>query len=221
MAKVVLFGNGQVASVIHTYLTYDSPHEVVAFTVDREHIGDTTELLGLPVVPFEDVERLYPPADHEMFVSISYREINKLRERKYHEARAKGYTLLTYVSPKAVTWPNVTLGDNVFIMENNVIQPFVEIGNDVIVWSGNHIGHHTTIGDHCFFASHVVIAGFVKIEPNCFFGINATVRDGITIARECVIGAGALILKNTKERGVYVGQTGTLLPRTSDQLRGI
>lgn len=221
MAKVVLFGNGQIAGVVHTYLTHDSPHEVVAFTVDREHIGAETEYLGLPVVPFEDVERLYPPDEHEMYVSISYREVNRLRERKYHEAKAKGYTLLTYVSPKAVTWPNVTLGDNVFIMENNVIQPFVEIGNNCLIWSGNHIGHHTTIADHCFFASHVVIAGFVKIRPNCFFGINATVRDGITIERECVVGAGALILKSTRERGVYIGQPATMLPRTSDQLRAI
>jgi sugar O-acyltransferase (sialic acid O-acetyltransferase NeuD family) len=221
MAKVVLFGNGQVASVIHQYLTHDSPHEVVAFTVDGDHIGEEREVLGLPVVPFEEVERLYPPADHQMFVSVSYREVNRLRERKYHEAKAKGYTLLTYVSSNASVWPGVPLGDNVFIMEQNVIQPFVSIGSDCIIWSGNHIGHHTTVGDHCFIASHAVIAGFVKVGDRCFFGVNATVRDGITVAPGCVVGAGALLLRDTVENGVYVGAASPLFPRRSDQLRSI
>ena len=221
MAKVVLFGNGQVASVIHQYLTYDSPHEVVAFTVDRDQIGDSTDVLGLPLVAFEDIEQRYPPDDYQMFISISYRDVNRLRERKYHEARARGYTLLTYVSSGASVWPNVVLGDNVFIMEQNVIQPFVEIGSNCIIWSGNHVGHHTTIDDHCFIASHAVIAGFVRIGPRCFVGVNATIRDGITIAPDCVVGAGALLLRDTVPQGVYVGAASPLFPRRSDQLRGI
>ena len=36
--KVVLFGNGQMACFAHTVLTNDSPHEVVAFTVDEAYI---------------------------------------------------------------------------------------------------------------------------------------------------------------------------------------
>ena len=38
MGKVILFGIGQVASRAYWYLTHDSQHEVVAFTVDREYI---------------------------------------------------------------------------------------------------------------------------------------------------------------------------------------
>jgi sugar O-acyltransferase (sialic acid O-acetyltransferase NeuD family) len=222
MAKVVLFGNGEIASVAYAYLTHDSPHEVVAFTVDRAYLETGPErLFDLPVVAFEEIQDRFPPGEHAMFVSISYRKVNKLRAEKYAEAKAKGYELISYVSSKAITWPDLKIGDNCFIFEENVIQPFVEIGNDVILWSGNHIGHHTVIKDHCFLASHVVISGHVTVEPNCFFGVNATVRDGITIARECVIGAGALILKPTQEREVYVGTAATLLPRTSDQLRNI
>lgn len=221
MAKVVLFGNGQIADVVHDYLTRDSPHEVVAFTVDRDYLDGQTEYLGLPLVPFEEVQDRYPPSEHEMFVSISYQQVNGLRQRKYAEAKAKGYTLLTYVSSGASVSPTATLGDNVFVMEQNVIQTRVSIGSDCIIWSGNHIGHHTTLGDHCFIASHAVIAGFVKIGERCFFGINCSVRDGITIAPECVIGAGAIILKDTVEKGVYVGAASPLFPRRSDQLRGI
>ena len=59
MQKVVLFGSGQMASMICFYLTHDSPFEVAAFTVDGEYIRDET-LLGLPVVPFEDIKRAVP-----------------------------------------------------------------------------------------------------------------------------------------------------------------
>jgi sugar O-acyltransferase (sialic acid O-acetyltransferase NeuD family) len=220
MEKVVLFGNGQIASVAYFYLTHDSPYEVVAFTVDRDYLTEK-EMFGLPVVPFEDVQSIYPPDRFKMYVSVSFRKVNKLRAEKYAQAKEKGYTLISYVSSKATTWPGLSIGDNCFIMENNVIQPFVKIGNNVIMWSGNHIGHHTTIQDHCFLASHVVVSGSVTVGPYCFFGVNATTRDGITIAPECVIGAGTLILKDTVEKGVYIGKPAELLSKRSDELKHI
>ena len=38
MAKVVIFGQSQWAELAHFYVTHDSPHEVVAFTVDRDYL---------------------------------------------------------------------------------------------------------------------------------------------------------------------------------------
>ena len=38
MSKVVVFGVGQWAELAHFYLTHDSPHEVVAFALDRDYI---------------------------------------------------------------------------------------------------------------------------------------------------------------------------------------
>lgn len=220
MNKVVLFGNGQIASLFYAYLTHDSPYDVVGFTVDRDYMQEES-LFGLPIVPFEDVQSFFPPNEHKMLVSISYQHVNKLRAAKYHEAKEKGYELISYISSKTVTWPGLVIGDNCFIMENNVLHPFVEIGSNIIMATGNVISHHTVVKDHCFFTSHVVVSGSVTIEPYCFFGANATIRDGIVIARECVIGAGALILKNTQERGVYLGSPAQLFPDSSDQLRRI
>lgn len=220
MAKVVVFGVGQMAEVAHFYLTHDSEHEVVAFTLDREYIEDECHF-GLPVIPFDEIESSFAPSSFAMFVPISYRKVNKARAEKYAEAKQKGYELVSYVSSKATTWPGLSIGDNCFIFENNVIQPFVKIGSNVIMWSGNHVGHHTKIGDHCFIASHAVISGSVVVEPYCFIGVNATIRDNITLAAEGVIGAGALITKPTEPKGVYLGATATMIPKKSDELRGI
>ena len=91
----------------------------------------------------------------------------------------------------------------------------------MIIWSGNHIGHHSTISDHCFISSHVVISGFTKINSYSFLGVNSTIRDGVTIASECLIGAGTLILKNTKQGGVYTSKDANLLSVSSDKLTQI
>jgi len=220
MKKVIIFGTGDFAQVAHFYLTKDSPYEVAAFTADRSYIKEK-ELFGLPLVPFDDIEKNYPPGKFGMFIAIAYSGVNRVRAEKYYQAKGKKYELISYVSSKTVCWGDTEIGDNCFIFENQTIQPFVKIGNNVIIWSGNHIGHHVAIGDHCFIASHVVIAGRAKIEPYCFIGVNATIRDGITIAEECVIGAGAIIMKDTVAKGVYAGNYAEMVLDDSSKLKKI
>ena len=220
MAKVIVFGNSHWASLAHFYLKHDSPHEVVAFTVDGDHLREK-ELYGLPVVPFEQVENLYGPDTFSMFLPISFKKMGHLRAEKYGQARAKGFPLISYVSSKATVWPGFSCGDNCFILEDNTIQPFVQIGNDVVLWSGNHIGHHSVIKDHVTITSHVVISGGCTVEPFCFLGVNATVRDETVIARETLVGAGVVLLKDTNEFEVYKATTPPPAPFRSDQLKSI
>ena len=201
MAKVVIFGATYAALLNHFYLTYDSPHEVVAFTVDRDFIREET-LCGFPVVPFDDIESTYPPDDYKMRVAIQFNRVNRTRAEKYSQAKEKGYELISYVSSKAITWPGLVIGDNSFISEGTIVGPFVEIGSDVIL-AGSLIGHHSIIKDHCFIAAHAVILGGATVEPYCFVGANSTIQQGVTIARECIIGAGALINTDTdRERRI-------------------
>ena len=204
MAKVVIFGVSQWADLARFYLTHDSPHEVVAFTVDREYL-DSTEHDGLPVVAFEDVESKYPPGQFSMFIPISFKRMNHLRAEKYQSAKDRGYDLISYVSSRATTFPDFQCGDNCLIFEDNTIQPFTSIGNNVVLWSGNHIGHHSVIKDHVSFTSHVVLSGHCLVESFAFFGVNATIRDGIHIAEGSFIAMAAAVTKHTDPWGVYKG----------------
>ena len=203
--KVVIIGDRAIAEVAYEYFTHDSYYEVSAFTVEREYLKRDT-LLGLPMVPFEDVESVYPPTGHDLFVALGYGQMNRLRSRLFQAAKAKGFALASYVSSSARVWPNTRIGENVFIFESNVIQPFVSIGDNVVLWSGNHVGHHAAIGDHVFVSSHVVIAGYVQVGNHSFLGVNATIADNVTIGRDCLIGAGALVLHDLPP--------GSLLPAT-------
>ena len=69
MAKGSSLRGGTMGGFGPLLLTHDSPHEVAAFTVDRDYLQGT-EHRGLPVVAFEDVEERYPPGEFEMFVPI-------------------------------------------------------------------------------------------------------------------------------------------------------
>lgn len=217
MARLVLFGVGDIARLAHHYFSRDSDHEVVAFSVDREYLAKP-ELMGLPVVPFQEVARHYPPAEHKMFVALSYSRMNRLRAQKYTEARDLGYQLVSYVSSRSSFLSDEPPGDNCFILEDNTVQPFVRIGCNVTLWSGNHIGHDSTIEDHCFITSHVVVSGNCRVGEYSFLGVNATLRNSITIAPHTLVGAGAAIMSDTVEKGVYLAPRATLASRTSDEI---
>ena len=203
MSRIVIFGAGKIADEAYFYLTNDSPHQVIAFTVDGEHLS-VSEKLGLPVVAFEQVEREYPPGDFKMFVAVGYQDLNKFRAGKYQEAKAKGYELISYISSRASNVAGIEVGDNCFVLEFAVLQPCARIGNDVFIWSGNHIGHHASVGDHCYIAGNVVISGSTNIEPHCFIGVSATIGHEVTIGSESFIGAGSLITKNVEPKSVYI-----------------
>jgi sugar O-acyltransferase (sialic acid O-acetyltransferase NeuD family) len=214
---LVVFGTGPVARIAHFLFTHDSRRQVAAFAADASHITED-RLLDIPVVAFEEVTRLYPPAEFDMFVAVGYRRMNAFRAERYQLAKDMGYALPTYVSTRASVWPDLDIGDNCLVMDQVVIHPYARIGADTILWSGSHVGHDAVVGDHCFIASHAVVSGYVTIEPRCFLGSNATIRDGVTVARECVVGAGAVIVRDTKPGEVHAPSQSRLLPISSDRL---
>jgi len=218
MAKVVIFGAGDIARLAHYYFMRDSEHDVVAFTVDEQYRqGDS--FLDLPLVGFEQAIQTYPPDEYSMFVALSYARMNQLRAEKYEQAKARGYQLVSYVSSRCSFLTDYAVGDNCFILEDNTIQPFVRIGNNVTLWSGNHIGHDSTIRDHVFIASHIVVSGWCEVGEYCFIGVNATLRNSIKIAPRTLISAGAVIMKDTVAGGVYLSQRATLSEKTSDEIQ--
>lgn len=202
MSKIVIFGTSQWAELASFYLEHDSPHEVVGFTLDRAYIADKT-FKGLPVVPFDEAEQHFPPAQFKMFIPMSFKKMNHVRAGKYLEAKHRGYELISYVSSKITAWPGFRCGENCFIFEDNTIQPFVEIGNNVVMWSGNHIGHHSVIKDHVMITSHVVISGGCTVEEYCFFGVNSSVREETIVARETLVGMGVALQHDTREFELY------------------
>ena len=219
MKKVVIFGTGELAQRIFFYLK-DSDDQVIAFCANKSKI-DKEELLGLPVIAFENIEEKFPPSEFSMFIALAYSEMNKKRTKFFNEAKNKGYELYSFIHPSTKIWDEFEMGENCFILANNVIQPFVKIGNNVLIGSNNLISHNTTIGDNCFITSNVTMGGHITMGKNCFVGLSATINQRIKIGDECIIGAGTIITKDINDKEVYAENSSKKLPQSSEHIGDI
>ncbi|WP_316841191.1 acetyltransferase [Pedobacter gandavensis] len=193
--KVVIYGTGKMAEFICYSFNNDSAYEVVAFCVDDAYVpARGTKLLGLPILSFADVLSRYPQNNHLMHIAIGR---NNVRESIYHKVKEAGYAFANYISSKANVWPDLVVGQNIFIDQCCDIQPFVTIGNNCML-IGARIGHHSVIMDNVLLSGNI-LAGNVTVGNNSFLGINSSVKEDLYIGNRNVIGAGVFITKNTDD----------------------
>jgi sugar O-acyltransferase (sialic acid O-acetyltransferase NeuD family) len=202
--KLIIFGVGELAELAHFYFTHDSNFEVCGFTLNKNLIK-ANDFKGLPVVEYENICNFFPPSEYQMFIAIGYSNLNKNRKDKYEDAKQKGYTLASYVSSKSTSWPDLVVGENTFIMEDNTIMPFCQIGNNVLIWVNSIIAHHMIIKDHVTITSHCAIGGNVEIEEMAFIGLNSSIRNNIKIGKGSVIGTAANVVKDVEDYTLMIG----------------
>lgn len=202
--QLVILGDSAFAEIAYEYFTCDSAYEVVGFSVEKAYLS-RDRLFGLPVIPFEDLQTAFSPAETAFHAAVVYTQLNRLRARLAAEAKAKGFRPASYVSSRAFVWRNVKLGEHCFIFEDNTVQPFVTIGDNAVLWSGNHIGHHSRIEDNCFISSHVVISGFCTIGANSFLGVNATIANNVSIGADNWLGPGVALTASTQPNLFFKG----------------
>jgi sugar O-acyltransferase (sialic acid O-acetyltransferase NeuD family) len=202
--RVVIVGTGKQAIIAFEHFTYDSPHEIVAFSAEKGFLKSDV-CCGRPVVELDALTSAYPPSAYRAFVAVSGTQLNRLRRRLYQAVKAAGYTCVSYVSSNASVWHNVEIGENTSVFEHNSLQHMVRVGNNVILWNGVHVGHQSVIEDDCFLASHVVIAGSCRVGRGSFLGINSCLANNVYLAEDCVLGAGAMVVEETEPRNIYAG----------------
>jgi sugar O-acyltransferase (sialic acid O-acetyltransferase NeuD family) len=202
--RLIIVGDGETAQLAYEYFTHDSEYEVAGFAVEKAFLSND-RLYNLPVTPFEEMLKRYPPDHYHAFIAVSYTQLNRIRTRLFRIVKRMGYPVASYISTSAFIWHNVKIGQNCFILENNVVQHGVKIADNVILWSGNHIGHQSSIGRNTYIASHVVVSGFCKIGKSCFLGVNCCLNDRIAIADDCIIGSGSVVVRDTLPGKVYTG----------------
>lgn len=220
MAKIIIYGTNSASAQSHYDFTQDSIHEVVAFTIRKSELK-TEAFLGLPVVPFEELEIYYPPSEYLLFIAVYFNRVNKIRKQLFEDAKSRGYTMASYISSKAIVWPDLEIGENCMVCDGANIRPFTKIGNDTFIMPNAVLGHDAIIGEHSYLAiSAVMLAGSV-VQDQCVIGANSTILNGVTIANECVISAGAVINRNTKAKEVYTIGQPILQPLASDQVANL
>jgi len=200
---IVIFGAGDTAEQAEYYFRMDSEYRVVAFTVHQNYLAEST-FCNLPLIPFEEIVKTYPPSGYDMFIASSGRSMNRPRAEVVRAAKHLGYQLVSYVSTKATVCTS-DIGENCFILENVSIQPFVRMGDNVFIWSGSHIGHHSVIGSHVFFSGQTATSGRSEVGDYCFLAGKSGVDANVCLAEGTLLTLGSIATKNTEPWGVYSG----------------
>lgn len=216
--QLLIYGNGQMAELAFARFQRDPRHSVVGFTVDRSLIGEA-RLHGLPVIPFDEIERHFPPSAARLFVAVGPVRNNRIRADRYLHAKSMGYRFASHVSARAGVDPGVQIGENCSIGDGVVVDPYVHIGENVWIGAGAVIGHHSELGDHCFIGVNCTVLGSVRIGAFALVGAGAVIRDRISIGDASVIGVGATIIRDTAPESVFMAPEAVELPIGSGRVR--
>lgn len=199
--------------MLYEYVRPD--YQVACFTVDEACVTGC-EKLDLPLIPFEELASRYDPSGYSMLIAVGFVEMNAVRERKYREASAMGYSFLNYIHPSVVRHRDLVFGENNIVLDHVSLHPGTVIGNSTFISSGAVVGHGCTIGDSSWINSGVSIAGGCEIGPGCFLGINSSVGQGVRLGPMTFVGANTLISKDTDEGDVYISEVGQKFRLKSD-----
>ena len=202
-SNLLIFGTGTLAEIASYYFNADSAYKLIGFVDMPEFAAKQSSLINLPVFSWQKALVEFGKNDVNFFVAIGYQKTNSVRQERYEQIKANGYNCASYISSRASVMTK-NIGENCFILENNVLQPFTKIGNNVTMWSGNHLGHHSVVEDHSFITSHVVISGKCKIGRNSFLGVNCCLHDGVEVGEKSIIGAGSIVTKSCVARTVFL-----------------
>lgn len=202
--KLIIIGTGETARIAYTYFSSDSVYDVIAFSVESKFI-DKEEEMGLPIVPFEELENKFPSDEFDCHVAISFTNLNAIRALMYEKTKEKGYNLASFISSQAYVAPNAEIGDNCFLYNHVSVGPFAKVKNNTILCSGVLVSHSSELGNHIFAAPGAAIGGFTKVGDFSFLGLNCTIVDKLSLSEKSLISAGAFLTKSTDTPNLYAG----------------
>ena len=203
MNKAIIYGAAGAAKIFYYDVKNYGDIEIAAFCVDRRYrIAD--EFCGLPIVDFETVTDVYPIDEYKMFVLCGYSRMRE-RETMYLKAKAKGYTLGNYISPRAAVDTIPVMGDNNIIMANSYIGFNGKMGSNNIIRQNVYLGHEFTLGNHNIISAGCVFGGNTTIKNLSFFGLGATGKNGLIFGEEALVGMGSNVVRNVPDWATVLG----------------
>lgn len=212
MRKIIFFGVTSVGKRLKAIMERDSDMRVEAFCVTPEYYKEGGTYCGVPVVSFDDLEKLYGKDNFEIYLTIRFGSMNEKRAKAYELCEKRGYRIANYIHPSSKNYSS-KMGRGNIIFPNVYIADFAEIGNGNIIWYNSFISSDSKIGNFNWLV-HVQLAGHTNIGNNCFMGNMSGTTNGITIGNYNLIAAGTMVTKNTKDNTV-------VLPSKNKELVGV
>ena len=159
----------------------------------------TGDVMGFPIIGTSaDIERLNDGST-DFIIGIGNNEVRKTI------AETHNVNWVSIVHPSAQIAFNVEIGKGTVVMANAVVNVCATVGEHCIINTGAIVEHDNVIENYAHISPNVALGGTVRIGSLTHVGIGATVKNNTEICSECTIGAGAVVVKNIKEPGTYVG----------------
>lgn len=203
MKKVIIYGAGPYGKIFLSEVNRYGIIDIAGFTVDMAFLKEE-KIEGLPVVPFEEVDKIYPPKQYDMIVVCGY---TRMRNRKemYDKAKGKGYTLINYISPGAYLENEIQMGDNNIIFSGSEIGYDGEMGVGNIVRQNVYLGHEFIMGSHNIISVGCVIGGYSRISDLSFFGFSVTSSGFKNFGKECLVGMRSVVTRDVEDYATVYG----------------
>ena len=159
----------------------------------------TGDVMGFPIIGTSaDIERLNDGST-DFIIGIGNNAIRKTVAEKYN------VNWVSIVHPSAQIAFNAEIGKGTVIMANAVVNVCATVGEHCIINTGAIVEHDNVIENYAHISPNVALGGTVRIGSLTHVGIGAPVKNNTEICSDCTIGAGAVVVKNIKEPGTYVG----------------
>lgn len=194
MNKLIIVGaggHGKVIADIAMKIGYTN----ICF-IDDNAIG---EVLGFPIIgETTDLSKLNDSST-DFVMAIGNNNVRQSIAESYD------VNWVTLVHPSAQIAVDVIIDVGTVVMASAVVNPSTKIGKHCIINTGAIVEHDNVIEDYVHVSPNVALGGTVCIGSLTHVGIGATVKNNTKICSDCTIGAGAVVIKNIKEPGTYVG----------------
>lgn len=199
--QILIAGTGGISKeVLCLIMDLGRCDDVIGF-IEPDFILDEgnlpSEILGKPVLPYSKVD----PEKHCVTIAIGD---SGIREKAITQL-PKGVEFISLIHPAAVISKWVTLGEGAIVCAGTIITCDINIGKHAQLNLNTTIGHDCNIGDFFTTAPGVNISGNCTFGDHVYFGTSSSIKQGVSLIGDVTIGMGAVVTKDIKEPGVYIG----------------
>lgn len=203
MKDIYIIGAGgfgrEVAWLINRINEVNPTWNIKGFIDDNESLWGTKED---EYEIFGGCEYLKTLGDVYAVCAVGSAKIRKIIINKFKGSQVKFATL---IDPSVISSNKVQVGEGSIICAGSIMTVNVKIGNYVIINLDCTIGHDDIIEDFVTIYPSVNVSGNVQVGECSEMGTGMQVIQGINIVPNTIIGAGAVVVKDLKESGTYVG----------------
>jgi sugar O-acyltransferase (sialic acid O-acetyltransferase NeuD family) len=170
--------------------------DIVCFMVSDNHYKENT-IMGIEVIK----QSLFNPLLYDVVIAIG----EPLQRKTIVNSLPSNTTYATIIHPSVIMSKWVKIGEGSIITANTILTCNIKIGKHAHINLNTTIGHDCIIGNYFTTAPATNVSGNVNIGDCVYLGTNSSIKQGISICNDVTIGMGGVVVKNIKEKGVYIG----------------